>query len=361
MRVLVWQWGRRGAGPRFAAGLSEGFVALPGTEAVLSLSAQAEILRGPEAPDCALPVSTYEGLAGLARAWLLAPLRIGLLAARVRAARPDVALCAMAGPLDLVMAAALRRAGVRFALVVHDADAHPGDGFPLQMILQRALARRADALVTLSAHVADRLRAQGLAGPGGAKLIRSRLPPFAFGPKPPPPRAHGGPLRLLCFGRLLPYKGLDLLAAALARLGPRPDLLVRVVGSGPESAPLTALRLLPGVSVENRWVPEDELGALLAWSDAMVLPYREASQSGAAAAAVAAGRWVVATRVGGMEEQLGANKLARFADPDAASLAAALADLLATPPQVGGGCDVAGAWAAAAGEILAGLVAVAGR
>ena len=71
--------------------------------------------------------------------------------------------------------------------------------------------------------------------PAGKPLIMAAHPPFVFGPPPPPPRAHGGPLRLLSFGRLLPYKGLDLLAAALARLGPRPDLEVRVVGSGPES------------------------------------------------------------------------------------------------------------------------------
>ena len=34
---------------------------------------------------------------------------------------------------------------------------------PLLMWLQRRLARRADALVALSTHVAERLRAQGLA------------------------------------------------------------------------------------------------------------------------------------------------------------------------------------------------------
>jgi glycosyltransferase involved in cell wall biosynthesis len=381
MRVLVWQWGRRGAGPRFAAGLKLGFEAVAGTEAALSMSAGAELLREPDAPCCELLMRTYEGLGGFALQWALAPWRIASLAARLRTHRLDVALCAMAGPLDLLMAAALRRAGVPFAVIVHDADSHPGDGFPLQMRLQRALVRRADAVVTLSAHVADRLAAQGLIPanhgadrapdrspdsvpdrPGGKPLIRSRLPPFAFGPAPPPPRAHGGPLRLLCFGRLLPYKGHDLLAEALARLGPRADLVVRVVGFGPESAPLAALRRLPGVTVENRWVPEGELAALLAWSDALVLPYREASQSGVGAAAIAAGRWIVATRVGGMEEQLGAETLARFAEPTAASLAEALDALLAAGPTAGDVArDVPGAWRMVAEDLAARLAPLAVR
>lgn len=254
MRLLVWQWGRRGAGPRFAACLTAGLCGTGDVDTILSLSSQAELLRQPDGPTCELPMSTYDGLGGLARQWLLAPVRIGWLVNRVRDLRPDVALCAMAGPLDLLMAAALRQVGVPLAVVVHDADVHPGDGFPLQMALQRALVRRADALITLTAHVADRLVVQGLlknAGRAPKRLISSRLPPFAFGPPPPPPRAHGGPLRLLLFGRLLPYKGIDLLAEALSQLGPRSDLVVRVVGSGPEGPPLKVLRQMPSVSVEK--------------------------------------------------------------------------------------------------------------
>jgi hypothetical protein len=42
MRILVWQWGRRGAAPRVAAELAAAFGRLAGSEAVLSLSRQAE-------------------------------------------------------------------------------------------------------------------------------------------------------------------------------------------------------------------------------------------------------------------------------------------------------------------------------
>ena len=343
MRVLVWQWGRRGAGPRFAAELARNFAGVSKTETLLSLASGAEILRSAAPPSCDLRFHTYGGVAGFAARALSAPLLVPRLAAWLRDSRVDVALCAMPAPLDLLMAAALRRAGVPFAVVVHDADLHPGDAFPMQMRLQRRLLRHADGLFALSTHVADRLRQQGIAA--GRLLATASLPPFAFGERPPPPGAHGGRLRLLSFGRLLPYKGLDLLADSLALLGPQPGLEVRVVGSGPESTVLDALRALPGVSVENRWVPEDEVGALLAWADGLVLSHREASQSGVAAAAVAAGRWLVATRVGGLEEQLRNEPMALMCDPTPASLADALARLLAHDVAVPTGAnDCQSAW-----------------
>ena len=60
------------------------------------------------------------------------------------------------------MAAALRLLGARIVVVVHDADAHPGDGFPGQMTLQRLLCRMAHGLAVLCDQSAPRLREQSL-------------------------------------------------------------------------------------------------------------------------------------------------------------------------------------------------------
>lgn len=325
MRVLVWQWGRRGAGPLVATAMAAGLAELPGVESLLSLSSGAELLGLPGAPRNDLPMRTYMGVAGFSARLAAGPWLAHGLARRIGPLRVDVALCAMPAPLDLVMVRALRLAGVPFAVVVHDAELHPGDRFRLQMPLQRLLLRRAGALVALSRHVGALLQARrGLAG---RTVVQATLPPFAFGPTPPPVGQHEGPLRLLSFGRLLPYKGLDLLADAMSLLGQRPDMVLRVVGSGPESAELARLRRLSNVMVENRWVPEAELSALLAWADALVLTHREASQSGVAAAAVAARRWVVATRVGGLAEQLDGDQMALLCAPEPAAIAAALASL----------------------------------
>ncbi len=330
MRLLVWQWGRRGAGPRYALELARALREVPDVTVTLSLSTGAEIMAGGLA-DCDLPLPTYAGLAGWARRLACIPFEAPGLARRLRALRLDGALCAMPAPLDLLMAAALRRAGVPYAVAVHDATLHPGDILPMQGVLQRRLLRGASALVALSSHVAAQLAAQA----PGRTVLRARLSPLDYGRPSTAPMVHGGTLRLLSFGRLLPYKGLDLLADALARVGPG-RIVVRVVGSGPESATLDALRGLPGVTVDNRWVPEAEVGALIGWADALVLSHREASQSGVAAAALAAGRWVVATRVGGIAEQLDGAPGARLCEPEVGSLAAAIASLVDDPPVAAG-------------------------
>jgi glycosyltransferase involved in cell wall biosynthesis len=329
VKILVWQWGRYGGAQRNAVDWAAGFAATPGFASALSLSAQAEILRGPNPPEPDLLVDTYTSAAGYALRLLSLPRFIPWLTKRVRALEPDVALCAMPGPLDLAMYAALRRLGIKMAVVVHDADPHPGDGFPLQMLLQRQLVKRADAVVALSDHVAKRLGEQGLLN--GKPLLRTVLPQDAF-PGLPPVRAHDGPFRLLSFGRLLAYKGLDMLAEALGEMLPGANIVVRIVGSGPESPELDALRRLPGVTVENRWVQEEEIAELLAWADAVVLSHREASQSGVAAAALAARRFLVATRVGGLTEQAAGDPAAILCDVSAMGLVGAIREVLTLPP-----------------------------
>jgi glycosyltransferase involved in cell wall biosynthesis len=357
MRVIVWQWGRFGAGPRLAVSLAEGFRALGGVDSVLSLSTGAEVMHGPDGASCELPVETYTGVAGLAWRLIQAPITIMKLSKRLRRLDPQLAVCAMPGPLDLLMILALHRFGIPAAVIVHDAEAHPGDRIPLLQMSQRALLRRADLVILLSMHVAERLRANGSLRPATPIIVAS-LPPLSFGAVAPL-AARAGPRRLLCFGRLRAYKGLDLLAAALRSLGPLADLEVRVVGNGPESTALAALRILPGVKVENRWVPESEVNTLLNWADVVVLPYREASQSGIAPTALASGRRVIATRVGGLPEQLGDSPLATLCEPEAASLAAAIKRVMEMPRDVGGAtADPRQAWRKFAAIILDGLASL---
>jgi glycosyltransferase involved in cell wall biosynthesis len=348
LKTLIWHWGRRGAGPVFAARLAAAFADLPGSTAALSLAAGAEILAAPDAPPCDWREPTYRTRLGYAGQWLKRPVAGRQVLRQLDGIRPGMAICAMPALLDQRMVGALRRRKIPYAVVVHDAAGHPGEALNFWLLGQNRLLRHAAALFPLSAHVEAALRGQKFDVP----IAKLWHPPFIFGPAPPPPLRHGGRPRLLNFGRLLPYKGLDLLADALAAFGADLPFDVRICGDGPKSAELDRLRAMPNVSVEHRWIPEAELSGLIAWADAVVLPYREASQSGVAAAAVAQGRYVLATNVGGLPEQLAGVAGAVLCEPEAGAIAAGLKRLFDGPPSPPP-ADAAADWRQLAAQMLA--------
>jgi glycosyltransferase involved in cell wall biosynthesis len=352
MRLLVWHWGRHGAGPIFASWLSRALAAIPGMESALSLAAGAELLAQAETLRCDWQEPIYRHAAGYAMQRLASPFFCRRTLAKLQAVKPDFAICAMPALLDRRMIWALRRSGIPYGVIVHDAAAHPGDGLRFRLLGQTQLLRHASALFTLSAHVESELRRQGH-GANGQTITSLWHPPIHFGDMKPA-FSHGGRPRVLSFGRLLPYKGLDMLADALTTLGPALPFDVRICGNGPISTELIRLRALPGVQVDRRWIPEAELRDLIEWSDVMVLPYREASQSGVAAAAMGQGRLVVATSVGGLPEQLSGQPGAILCEPNAAAIAAALQRIRPANPTVSAE-PAAANWRSMAEKMLAAL------
>ena len=103
-------------------------------------------------------------------------------------------------------------------------------------------------------------------------------------------------------------------------------------------------------------MPEHEIASLIAWADAVILPYREASQSGVAAAAIAARRWVVATRVGGLVEQFRGETGAILCGADPRELRRAIETLLAAPPPLpDAAADPRSTWSGEAARLLHGI------
>jgi glycosyltransferase involved in cell wall biosynthesis len=356
MRALVWHWGRRGAGPIFAARLAEALNALPGHGAALSLAAGAELLAAPDAPACAWPEPTYASPLGFIAQRAAGPFLRPRITANLRRLAPDIAICAMPALLDGRMLAGLRGLELDYAVIVHDAEAHPGDALSFRALGQNRLLRGARHLFCLTRHVELSLRRQGF-GENGQSLTKLWHPPLDFAATVPAAMPTTRP-RILHFGRLLPYKGLDLLADALTLLGNDRPFELRICGEGPKSSSLDRLQAMPGVSVERRWIADSEISGLLAWSDALVLPYREASQSGVAALALAAGRHVLATAVGGLPEQLGGQPNTLLCAPNPKAIAQALRELtwrLAQPVPAPVLADAGADWQAMAAAMAGAL------
>jgi len=326
MRILLWYWGRRGGGAQFALGLARALARRPGLTLSLSVSAQGELVEEFRAVGAPIDmVETYRDLGGFATGLLRVPGLARRLVAQ--AGQADVVLSAMTHLWTPLVAPSLARAGIGFVPVVHDAEPHPGDAALLWDWRLRRELGAARAAVALSDGVAAILatRAPGL------PLIRMALPALLAESAviAAPPVAGTGP-RLLFFGRFRAYKGLDLLRDAFRLFhAAHPGATLRVVGEGDAEACAPGLTALPGVTVESRWVPEAEIPALLAAADAVVLPYREASQSGIAPQALAMGVPLVATPVGGLSGQARPGAGGILAEAvDAPALAAALARLM---------------------------------
>jgi glycosyltransferase involved in cell wall biosynthesis len=200
--------------------------------------------------------------------------------------------------------------------------------------LRRLLARM-DAVVVHTEHGSDRLTSEfGVPSerleviPHGALEHLARLPQEK--PLPAELRDAEAPV-ILAFGLIRPYKGAEVLLEAFRRIE---GAELWIVGRPMmPTGPLHELaRRGPGrVRFVERFVEDAEIPALMRRADLIALPYLEIEQSGVLQTALAFGRPLVLSDVGGFSE-LGRHGAARVVRPgDAEALAAALSELLADP------------------------------
>ncbi|HEX8294928.1 MAG TPA: glycosyltransferase family 4 protein [Chthoniobacteraceae bacterium] len=116
---------------------------------------------------------------------------------------------------------------------------------------------------------------------------------WASGSAPPLPAP---PLTVLFFGRILAYKGLDVLLEAFRRLDPARFRLL-IAGEG-ELPPTNE----PNIEVENCFITDDRIASFFHRAHVVAVPYRAASQSGVAHLAFAFGKPVIATQVGALPD-----------------------------------------------------------
>ncbi len=232
----------------------------------------------------------------------------------------------------------LRRTGARVVVTVHNArrraDA-PGRGGG-----EGELIAAADAVVVLGTSVAAEIRR---ADPGSAARIEV-IPPSVPEPAPEPiaqaaARARWGlaaeaPVALF-FGLVRPYKGVDLLVEAFARVGrelPAARLIVAGLGRGDSGALLeraAGLGLGERLLRIDRYLDEREAGELFAACDVVVLPYRVGSASAVVLEAWRHERLPLAAAVGALGEQVVDGETGRSLPPnDVEALARVLTELL---------------------------------
>lgn len=142
---------------------------------------------------------------------------------------------------------------------------------------------------------------------------------------------------ILACGRFVPIKGFDVLLEAFARIPDKPRLVI--VGDGPERNRLIRLATDLAISdlVDFRGIcPPEEIASLMRHSALFVLPSRHEGLSIAALEAMASGRPVVATRVGGMPQIVHSGYNGLLVEPeDPVGLATAITQMLSASELLG--------------------------
>jgi glycosyltransferase involved in cell wall biosynthesis/SAM-dependent methyltransferase len=215
-------------------------------------------------------------------------------------------------PAYRVMIAALRGAHVRLVVICHNVLPHERSPFDKSVV--SSLLRAADLVIVHSDAEA------ALARPLTTKrIVAAAIAPFmpdGFVQRAPMPGEHR---RLLFFGLVRPYKGLDVLLRALAE-GP-PDVRLRVAGefwggTRPTEDLCRELGILDRVEFRTGYVDATEVPALFSDVDALVLPYRSATGSQGVWTGFEFGVPVIATRVGNLPDSIRVGIDGLLADPD---------------------------------------------
>jgi D-inositol-3-phosphate glycosyltransferase len=241
------------------------------------------------------------------------------LAARRAASsfRPDVVYAHFLVPSGLAAALASR---APLVVTAHGQDVRNVGAVPGVRAATRFVARRAAAVVAVSDYLRRELEAKVPEARGKTSVVDCGVDLERFRSTPPP----DGETRFLCVGSLTERKNVVRLADAFGRLG---GGTLAFVGDGPLRMRLEGRA---GVRVAGR-LPFDEIPAAIAEAHVVCQPSLVEPFGQALLEAMACGRSVVATRVGGPPEFV-TPEAGVLVDPtDVDELAAALERAAALP------------------------------
>ena len=230
----------------------------------------------------------------------------------IKSLKPDILLVAywtgLLAPLCFVLH---RVTGIRMVVLLHNLSSH--ESFFFEPLMQRVLAASADGFLTLSSSVSQEVKAALPAVPL-CTLYHPVYEPEGERPTVQDARHElhldsSSPV-LLFFGYVRSYKGLDIMLRAMPSILQRaPALRLVVAGHFYEDVSffrhlIDQLGINSSVDLYPGYVPPERTALYFAAADAVVLPYRSATQSGVVQLAYGHGLPVIVTPVGALPEMV---------------------------------------------------------
>ncbi len=216
-------------------------------------------------------------------------------------------------------------------LVLTAHDVLPREPRPGQREAQRRLYERFDAIVAHSQHGRGRLIEELGVEPARVHVIpHGAFAHLAEAPQAPPPFETDKPV-VLFFGLMRPYKGIDVLLEAWREVQ---DAELWIAGM--PRMDISALRAAAPANVRfvPRFITDQQLPPYFRRADLIVLPYREIEQSGVLFTALAFGKPLLLSDVGGFGEIAAAGAARAVPPGDPLALRTALIELLDDPAKL---------------------------
>lgn len=247
-------------------------------------------------------------------------------------------------PLPRLDAPAMRRiaAGRPVVLTVHDTE--PFNGAGVSGLQRHGFDTVFDAAHHLIVHT-ERARETLVArGVDAGRIAVIPHGPLALRCTPRPAAAKcAGRWRVVLFGRLQTYKGIDVLIEALGRLASDVRERLEVVVAGEPFMPLEPLAararelglVAPTFQMWSGRLNDQAMADLLGSADAFVFPYRAIEASGVLFLVAGLRKWIIASDLGAFSDTLGmggANQGALVVPGDIDALAGALAESIGRVP-----------------------------
>lgn len=237
--------------------------------------------------------------------------------AQSRRFRPDVVYAHFLVPTGLIAALAGR---APLVVTAHGRDVRNVGWLPGIGAATRLVVRRAATVIAVSDYLRRELEAKVPDARGKTEVVDSGVDLERFRVEPAP----DGATRFLCVGSLIPRKNVVRLADAFEQLG---EGTLTFVGEGPLRPRLEGR---PGIDLTGI-LPYDEVPARIAASHVVCQPSLIEPFGQAVLEAMACGRSVVATRIGGPPEFVPPDAGVLVDPADEASLVNALRSAAALP------------------------------
>lgn len=197
--------------------------------------------------------------------------------------------------LDVLSAIHFRR---KLVMTIHDPLPHPGESKNRESIYRRLVLKAAGRIILLNDRQIESFMKRYCVS--SEKIVLSCLGnyecmnDFGMGRRPDYPY-------ILLFGRISPYKGIELaIEAALKLKQSHPDIKLVIAGSG---TPYFDTDHLPdNVVLINRFIPTDELADLIHASLFVICPYTSATQSGVVQTAFALRKPAIVSNAGALPD-----------------------------------------------------------